>query len=142
MINKGTIVIIDNDVSFRISLAQSLNTSGYIVDILSDSSQILTRVNAGEVPSVILLGVVFPGDGGMQFIKEIKTLAPYVPVIMLSRVDDVRTVVEAMKLGASDFLLKPFEGSALQAAIDNALAPAARGSGSGYRPRFEWRRHR
>ncbi len=70
---------------------------------------------------------MLPDNDGVQLIDKIKTLAPHVPVIMLSGVDQVRTVVEAMKRGAADFLLKPFEDSALQAAIDKAPAtPAVR----------------
>ena len=122
---QGPIFITDDDASFRTCLANSLTSHGYIVDTLPDGNELLARLNRGEIPSLILLDVILPGNDGLQLIDKIKALAPPVPVIMLSGVDQVRTVVEAMKLGAADFLLKPFEDSALQAAIDSALAAGA-----------------
>jgi two-component system response regulator AtoC len=125
--NKAAIVIVDDDAPFRLLVARSLGSAGHTVDTLPDGSQLLARLKAGLIPSVILLDVVLAGEDGIQLIGKIKAIAPHVPVIMLSGVDHVRTVVEAMKLGAADFLIKPFEESGLHAAVKNCLAaPAAR----------------
>ncbi len=52
--NKATIVITDDDASFRTCLAHSLTSRGYIVDTLPDGNELLARLNAGEIPSLIL----------------------------------------------------------------------------------------
>src|SRR5437879_3305668 len=107
--NKAAIVVVDDDASFRLCVAHSLITAGHTVDTLSDGDQLVARLKAGSIPSLILLDLMLPGDDGIQVIGRIKAIAPHVPVIMLSGVDQVRTVVEAMKVGAADFLIKPFE---------------------------------
>jgi two-component system, NtrC family, response regulator AtoC len=119
--NKTAIVIVDDDPSFQVFLSHSLTPHGYGVSALPDGDQLIAQLKAGQIPSLILLDVVLPGDDGIRVIEKIKAIAPSVPVIMLSGVDQVRTVVEAMKLGAADFLMKPFEDSDLQAAIQKAL---------------------
>jgi two-component system response regulator AtoC len=125
--NKTSIAIIDDDPAFRMFLSHSLTTLGYEVDALPDGDQFLARLKVGKVPSLILLDVVLPGEDGIRVIEKIKAVARDVPVIMLSGVGNVRTTVEAMKLGAADFLLKPFEDSDLQSAIKSALqTPSSR----------------
>ncbi len=123
--NKASILIVDDDPSFRMFLSHSLSSNGYAVDAVPDGNQLISRLKAGEIPSLILLDVVLPGDDGIQVIEKIKAIARDVPVIMLSGLDQVRTVVAAMKLGAVDFLIKPFEDSALQAAIRNCIESPA-----------------
>lgn len=125
--NNTSIAIVDDDPTFRMFLSHSLTAHGYEVDALPDGDQLLTRLKMGKVPSLILLDVVLPGEDGIRVIEKIKAVARDVPVVMLSGVGHVRTTVEAMKLGAADFLLKPFEDSALQSAIKSALeTPSSR----------------
>jgi two-component system response regulator AtoC len=70
---------------------------------------------------VITLDVVLPGMDGLETLRRIKQRAPEVPVIMLSGHGQARTIVEAMRLGASDFLRKPFEVEELELAFAKAL---------------------
>jgi two-component system response regulator AtoC len=123
--NKAAIVIVDDDLSFRMYVAAALSSAGHIVETLPNGVQLLARLSAGLIPSLIILDVVLPGEDGIQLIGKIKAIAAHVPIIMLSGEDHVRTVVEAMKLGAADFLLKPFDESGLQAVVKNCLAPRA-----------------
>src|SRR5438552_1305809 len=82
----------------------------------------MERLLSGQrLPSMILLDVLMPDSDGIQVMEKIKASGVRVPVIMLSGVGHVRTVVEAMKLGASDFLMKPFDDDALEAAINKVL---------------------
>lgn len=123
--NIGAIVIVDDDINFRLCVAHTLSAAGHVTETLAGGAQLLDRLQAGQLPSLILLDVNLGGEDGIQLIGKIKTIAANVPVIMLSGVDQVRTVVEAMKLGAADFLIKPFEESDLEAAVNNCLAPPA-----------------
>lgn len=118
---KASIVIVDDDPTFRLFLAHSLTASGFAVDALSDGDQLLARLKAGHIPSLILLDVMLAGDDGIQVIEKVKGIAVNVPVIMLSGMGQPRTVVEAMKLGAVDFLMKPVDDADLHAAIRNAI---------------------
>jgi two-component system response regulator AtoC len=64
---------------------------------------------------------MLPGVDGIDVLTQLKKLSPSIPVIILSGVDSVKTVVEAIKLGASDYLSKPFEDEELELTIKNAL---------------------
>lgn len=123
--NKAAIVIVDDDASFGLCVARSLSSTGHAVETLLDGNQLIARLATGLLPSLILLDVMLAGENGIQLIGKIKAIATHVPVIMLSGVDQVRTVVEAMKRGAADFLLKPFEESVLHAVVENCLAAPA-----------------
>jgi two-component system response regulator AtoC len=135
--SKAAIVVVDDDASMGAYLSQLLSDTGYAVDALTNGDQLLQRLSAGPVPSVVLLDVVLPGKDGIDLIEKIMDSGKHIPVIMLSGRSQVTTVVEAMKLGASDFLLKPVDEDVLRAAIKNALdgnfsKPEIHGNPSGF----------
>jgi len=112
---------VDDDQSFRTYVTLLLRGREYPVEALENGDQLIARLKSAEIPSVILLDVLLPDSDGIEVIGKIKAMGVSVPVIMLSGVGHVRTVVEAMKLGASDFLMKPFDDSTLERAINNAV---------------------
>jgi two-component system, NtrC family, response regulator AtoC len=118
---KSSIVVVDDDVSMGTYLSHFLSDAGYAVDALTNGDQLLQRLSAGPIPSLVLLDVELPDKDGLHVIEKIMASGLRIPVIMLSGRSQVRTVVEAMKLGASDFLLKPVDESVLRIAIKNAL---------------------
>jgi len=67
--------------------------------------QAIARLSAGYVPSLIVLDVVMPGMGGIEALESIKKINSSIPVIILSAAGQTKTVVDAMKMGASDFLV-------------------------------------
>jgi two-component system response regulator AtoC len=69
----------------------------------------------------VLLDLVMPGMGGLEVLDEIKRTRPTLPIIVLSSVSQVRTVVDAMRRGASDYLTKPLQGHELELALQAAL---------------------
>jgi DNA-binding NtrC family response regulator len=75
---------------------------------------------AGFVPAAILLDLMLPGEDGLDVLTGLRTNYP-VPIIILSGVGQIKTVVEAMRMGAADYLTKPFEEEALELAIQNVL---------------------
>src|SRR6185295_818434 len=70
---------------------------------------------------MILLDVVMPGCDGVEVMEKMRALGLNIPVIMLSGLADIRTVVDSMKLGASNFLMKPFDEYALENLIEEAF---------------------
>ena len=116
-----SVLVVDDDRVFRSYIAEALRSKGYLVDTVESGSQLLSRLKTGLPPAVILLDVHMPESDGIELIARIKELGWDMPVIMLSGVNDVRTVVEAMKLGACDFITKPFEEDTLQRTIEKFL---------------------
>src|SRR5262252_5868088 len=121
MSNKRTILVVDDDRSVRGYLSDFLTSCGYIVECLESGDQCLARLTAGNIPSLLVLDVVMPGLSGIEVLEGLKKINSPVPVIILSAVGQTKTVVEAMKMGAADFLVKPFEEQELELAIENVF---------------------
>ncbi len=126
---KHSVVIVDDDDSFRTYISSLLCFWGYVAETLESGDQLIGRLSSGLRPSVILLDVLLPDGDGIEVIRRMRAMAVDIPVIMLSGIGKVRTVVEAMKLGALDFLHKPFDESALERAVENAITHSCREPG-------------
>jgi DNA-binding NtrC family response regulator len=118
---KASVIVVDDESSTRTYLSHFLGMAGYAVESLADGDQLLSRLSAGSIPSLILLDVVLPGRDGIEVVQKINEAKLNIPVIMLSGIDQTKTVVEAMKMGASDFLLKPVDEAILTEAVRSAL---------------------
>jgi len=118
---KRSILVVDDDKAIREYLSTFLASCGYSVECAAAGDEALTRIANGAPPSTILLDILLPGMDGMEVIKSLKALHPHIPIIVLSGLGHIKTVVEAMQLGAADYLTKPFEEEALQLAIENVL---------------------
>ena len=81
----------------------------------------MARLSAGYVPSLIVLDIVMPGINGIEVLESVKKTNSSIPVIILSAAGQTKTVVDAMKMGAADFLVKPFEEQELELAIQNVI---------------------
>ncbi len=114
------VLVIDDDAGIRELLEAQVSRLGYHVSVAVDGESALTALEASR-PDVITLDVVLPGLGGLETLRVLKQRAPAVPVVMLSGHGQVPTIVEAMRLGASDFLRKPFEAEELELALHKAL---------------------
>ena len=119
--NKRSILVVDDDRSTREYLATFLIARGHSVECLESGDQAIERLASGQPPSMILLDVMLPGKDGIEVLSNLKTIYPSLPIIILSGIGQIKTVVEAMKMGASDYLTKPFEEEALELAIENVL---------------------
>jgi DNA-binding NtrC family response regulator len=119
--SKPSILVVDDDKNTRDYLASFLSASGYVVECLGSGDETIERLASGYSPSVILLDVMLPGKDGIEVLANVKALYAKIPIIILSGIGQIKTVVEAMKMGASDYLTKPFEEEALELAIENAL---------------------
>src|SRR5437870_5321124 len=119
--SKRSILVVDDDKNTRDYLAAFLTSSGFIAECVGTGDEAIERLASGNSPSMILLDVMLPGKDGIEVLANVKTMHPKIPIIILSGIGQIKTVVEAMKLGASDYLTKPFEEEALELAIENAL---------------------
>jgi two-component system response regulator AtoC len=115
------ILIVEDDESTRRYLAALLTAMGHEVACSASGEQALDRLAKQPSPGVVVLDLVLPGMGGLEVLDRIRQSHPSLPVIVLSTVSRLKTVVDAVQRGASDYLTKPFGEHELELAIQNAL---------------------
>ena len=115
------ILVVDDEKLIRWSVAERLQRDGYEVLSAESGEQALELVGASP-PDVMLLDVKLPGIDGVVTLQRALALHPEVAVLMMSAHSTVDVAVEAMKHGAIDFLVKPFQLNTLVAAVERALA--------------------
>jgi two-component system response regulator AtoC len=118
---RPTILLVDDDDATREYVSVLLAGRGYEVLGAASADAALERLNAGLTPDAILVDLVMPGMDGLAFLEEARRAKVAAPVIVLSAVDRIPTVVDAMNRGAADYVTKPFEEPELDLAIQNAL---------------------
>jgi DNA-binding NtrC family response regulator len=119
--SKRSILVVDDDRSIREYLSTFLTSCGYSVHCLESGDEAIESLASGFSPSTILLDIMLPGMDGLEVLTTLKSSYPTIPIIILSGIGQIKTVVEAMRIGASDYLTKPFEEEALELAIQNVL---------------------
>src|SRR5215468_6722904 len=119
--SKRSILVVDDDQSVRSYLSEFLTSCGYSVECAESGDQAVARLTAGHIPSLIVQDIVMPGINGIEVLESVKKINPSIPVIILSAAGQTKTVVDAMKMGAADFLVKPFEEQELELAIENVI---------------------
>jgi two-component system response regulator AtoC len=118
------VLVIDDDPGVRDYMEALVTRQGYRVFLAADAEQALADLDDTR-PDVVTLDVVLPGMDGLETLQRLKQRVPEVPVVMLSGHGQARNIVEAMRLGASDFLRKPFEVEELELAFQKALEKRA-----------------
>jgi DNA-binding NtrC family response regulator len=101
------IAIVDDEQDMRQSISQWLALSGFETEAFATAGDAL-KVISTDYPGIIVTDIKMPGMDGMQFLKKVKGIDSSLPVIMITGHGDVPMAVEAMQLGAFDFLEKPF----------------------------------
>ncbi|MCC7185155.1 MAG: sigma-54-dependent Fis family transcriptional regulator [Acidobacteria bacterium] len=123
---NARLAIVDDDPDFTEFLATLLRAQTYDVDVYHSGTELLDALRRGQTPQVILLDVLMPNLDGLDTLRAIRQAQPAAQVIMLSGRHAPATVIEAVRLGAADYVLKPGDAegmgeAALEAAIRNAL---------------------
>ena len=116
-----TVLLVDDDGSTRDHVSLLLAARGYETVGAGSGEEALDRLAAGLSPAVILLDLMMPGIDGLEFLERVRHSHASTPVVVLSAVDRIRTVVDAVHRGATDYVTKPFEEAELDLAIQNAL---------------------
>ena len=116
---KITVLVVDDELLIRKSLAKVLRARGYAVEVASSGAAGLEM--AGEIrPQVMILDMRLPDTDGLSVLRQARTLDPLLQVIVITAYGDVQSAVEAMKLGACDFLRKPYEMEDIVLAVQSA----------------------
>ena len=117
MADKEKILVIDDEPSIRKYLQTLLEVDGFDVEAVPSGKDALQKIGAGERPDFIILDVLMPEIDGLETLRQLMQIDRTLNVIMLSCSNEVTTVVEAIRLGALDYLTKPFEKPELDAAF-------------------------
>ena len=103
----NSVLIVDDEKSVRDMLAKLLHSHGYKTRLAADGQMALREI-AKEIPDIVLLDLFLPGMNGLAFLEQIKKTNPDINIIIMTGFGDVKNAVQAMKLGAYDFITKPF----------------------------------
>ena len=123
---NGRLAVVDDDRAFTEYLATWLGSRGLTVEVFHSGSAFLDSLRAGATADVVLLDVLMPDLNGLDTLRAIRQFNAATQVIMLSGRHAPATVIEAVRLGAADYVLKPDDPdgvgeAALEAAINHAL---------------------
>jgi diguanylate cyclase (GGDEF)-like protein len=117
---KARILAIDDQLYFRVFLEDLLGQEGYAVEVAAGGEEALARLEA-EAFDLVLTDLVMPGMDGLELVQRVRQCSPTQEIVVITSVGDVTTAVDAMKLGATDYLLKPIDKTALLRAVEAVL---------------------
>ncbi len=117
---KGTILIIDDEEAIRGILCRKLESEGYHCEVAADGKDALWKAFMKDF-DLVLMDIKMPGLSGMEALPQLVTNHPDTCVIMMTAVIDTETAVQAMKLGAYDYVTKPFDLDDLGMRVEKAL---------------------
>ena len=114
---RDQVLVVDDEPSIRKYLQTLLEVDGYKVNAVSSGQEALEHIQEGERPDFVILDVLMQEMNGLETLRQMMQIDRTLNVIMLSCSNEVTTVVEAIRLGAQDYLTKPFEKAELDAAL-------------------------
>ncbi|MDW7761778.1 MAG: sigma-54 dependent transcriptional regulator [Acidobacteriota bacterium] len=121
MSHQGFIHVIDDEPIIQEVLGQLLAAEGYDVEISSSGEEGLAK-HAAQTFDLVLLDLLMPGMGGIEALQKILKIDPYATVIIITAFASIESAISAMKLGAYDYIQKPFKNDALLMTVSRALA--------------------
>jgi DNA-binding NtrC family response regulator len=121
MKETAKILLVDDEPGMQRYIRTLLEVDNYKVEVANTGEEALEMVQKGLRPDLVLLDLLMPGIDGLQTLEELRKLQPALKVVMLSCVSDTRKVVQAIRLGAHDYLTKPFQKAELNRLIDQCL---------------------
>jgi two-component system, OmpR family, KDP operon response regulator KdpE len=125
------ILVVDDEPPIQRILRRNLSVSGYEVFVAPDGKQAIEMVQLHQ-PDLVLLDLCLPGAlNGLDVCVKVRQLSPHLPIIVLSAVTEERQKVEALDLGADDYLTKPFSNDELQARVRVCLRRVQAVEGNG-----------
>ena len=125
---EQAILVVEDDTAIATGLALNLRLEGYRSSTVSDGDQVAAAVQA-ERPALILLDLSLPSVDGLEVLRELRASGNHTPVIVLSARGGEHDKVAALRLGADDYVTKPFALAELMARVDAVLRRSAGGPG-------------
>lgn len=114
------ILLIEDELELSNFLIRGLNKEGYDVDHLEDGQKVMNQLNKHKY-DVMILDLLLPKTSGEEVLKEMRMNKNFMPVIVLTAIDDVETKTKILNMGADDYLVKPFSFVELIARIKSVL---------------------
>src|SRR6476620_4604742 len=121
MKDKAKILLVDDEPGMLRYIRTLLEVDDHKVETATTGEEAIEKMQKGLKPDMILLDLLMPGIDGLQTLEQLRQIQPGVKVVMLSCVSDTRKVVQAIRLGAQDYITKPFQKAELDAVIDLCL---------------------
>ncbi len=119
------LAIVDDDPEFGQYLATLLSTRGYEISTYERGTDLLRALERGATPDIVLLDVLMPGMDGLETLRAARNLHPDLQVIMLSGTQVPATIVDAVRLGAIDYVIKPNDAEGVgEAALESTIRSA------------------
>ena len=115
--NASSILVVDDEPSMLGYMRTLLELDSHRVETASSGEDALQRVRRDPQPNVVLLDLLMPGWDGLETLEKLREVRPTLKVVMLSCVSDTRKVVQAIRLGAQDYLTKPFNKAELDGVL-------------------------
>ncbi len=114
------ILIVDDEKNIRLTLSQALEVLEVETDTAANGEEALTKLKEEEF-GLILLDLKMPGMDGMEVLRQVSKIRPDIRIIILTAYGTVESAVEAMKLGAADFIQKPFAAEEIRELVSRVL---------------------
>ncbi len=118
--SRGRVLVVEDEAYVRESLVEILRSRRFDASAAGSVADALAHLGRAPVDAV-LSDLRMPGADGLELVRRMQTVAPDVPVVILTGHGNVASAVECLKAGASDYILKPAEPEALEVALDRAL---------------------
>jgi putative two-component system response regulator len=117
---RTTVLVVDDEEGIRKALERFLTRLGYQVAVAANASEALERL-ATDRPQTMLCDIRMPETSGVELLPKVLAQDPDLAVIMLTAIDEPRTAIECLKLGAYDYLIKPVDLEELELSLQHAL---------------------
>jgi len=115
-----TILVVDDEDGIRQALTRFLTRLGYLVQAAANAKEALEK-QAAHHPQAMLCDIRMPETSGVELLPKMLAQDPDLAIIMLTAIDEPRTAIECLKLGASDYLIKPVDLEELEFSLQHAL---------------------
>ena len=124
MSQAANILLVDDEPGMLRYIRTLLEVDEHKVQTATTGEEAVAHVQKGLSPDLVLLDLLMPGIDGLQTLEQLRQIKPGLKVVMLSCVSDTRKVVQAMRLGATDYLTKPFQKAELDSVIGQCIGSA------------------
>lgn len=106
---EGKILIVDDAAFMRMMIKDTLKKNGYENIIEASDGELAVQMYKADKPDLVIMDITMPNKNGLEALKEIKELDPAAKIVMCSAMGQESMVVEAIRNGAKDFIVKPFK---------------------------------